>query len=73
MSVIDGYADPEVYMDEFEEDCDYGFGFCSDPCCKLSGLCTTECESYFNAVEEQERELRERALKAQWPAKEKSE
>lgn len=69
MSEIDEYADPEVYMDELEEGCDYGFGFCSDPETRSMGLCTTECSAYMDVVEEQDKEARERALKAQWPAK----
>lgn len=55
MSEIDDYADPEVYMDELEEDCYYGFEFCSDPETKAMGLCTTECSLYLEALEEQQK------------------
>lgn len=34
MSELDPYADPEVYMDELEEGCDYGLEFCHDPECR---------------------------------------
>lgn len=60
MSEIDEYADPEVYMPELEEDCDYGFDVCIDPETKAMGLCTTECSAYLEAVEEQERAAREK-------------
>ena len=51
MSEIDEYADPEAYMNELEEDCDYGFEFCSDPVTKKLGLCTTECQAYLESLE----------------------
>ena len=52
MSEIDDYADPEAYMDDLEEDCDYGFEFCINPNLKAMCLCTTECDGYLEAVEE---------------------
>lgn len=48
-----------MYQEEWEDDdpeaeldCDYGFGFCSDPETKGMGLCTTECSVYLESVEE---------------------
>jgi len=39
MSEIDPYADPEVYMDEFESECDYGLEYCMDPQCRDNEGC----------------------------------
>lgn len=59
MSEIDDYAEPEEYMDELEESCDYDFEFCSDPETRAMGLCTTECSAYIEAVEEEETRARD--------------
>lgn len=56
MSDIDDYADPEVYMDELETDCDFGFEFCTHPDIKELGLCTTECPTYLESLEEEQQE-----------------
>ena len=37
---------------EEEMDCSYGFEFCSEPCTKAMGLCTTECSEYLEAISE---------------------
>ena len=37
-----------------DEDCPYGFEFCSDPETRDMGLCTTECNDYMKEVEAQE-------------------
>jgi len=45
-------CDPDDYFDEEEEmmGCDYGAEFCEDPLSKQMGLCTTECNLYFDMV-----------------------
>lgn len=74
MSQLDEYADPEVYMPELEESCDYGCEFCTDPETKRMGLCTTECNDYIAACEEMSQEEKRKALNLalSWPAKEES-
>ena len=72
MSEIDEYADPEVYMDDLEEDCDYGVSeFCTNPDLKHMNCCF-ECEAYLDACEEQDKRFEEERKKAMWPAKEES-
>lgn len=39
-----------------EESCPYGFEFCEDPQTRDLGLCTTECETYMDEVEQSEKE-----------------
>ena len=54
MSEIDGYTDPEAYIDELEEDCDYGVSeFCIDPQLKQLNCCF-ECNAYLEAVENEQ-------------------
>ena len=50
---------PDDYSDEEEErmGCDFGAEFCEDPLTKQMGLCTTECNLYFDMVREQEKQL----------------
>ena len=45
-----------TFYDEYDEDaeldCNYGLGFCSEPCIKRMGLCTTDCSDYLENCEE---------------------
>jgi len=49
------FDNPDDYPDEEEEmmSCDYGAEFCEDPLTKEMGLCTTECNLYFDMVKDQ--------------------
>jgi hypothetical protein len=52
------FDDPDDSEDPTDDmGCDYGAEFCEDPQARSMGLCTTECNLYFEMVRAQESEV----------------
>lgn len=43
------------FEDPMEPDCPYGFEFCTDPQIRDMNLCTTECSTYLDSIEDEEK------------------